>query len=119
MEARVKLLGRFARNRPIRSGTKPPLSRQILTTDPPLGEEVTTAIRPFLRAFTLSDHSVDLRETVFATVILQAAEALVLQQERMAPESRWSADAQTEVKLNRLLALGHLVWQRVLRNNTH
>ena len=49
--ARVKLLGRFARNRPV-SVKKPPIDRRRLTTDPHLRDEVATAIGGRLRATT-------------------------------------------------------------------
>ena len=41
---RVKLLGRFARNRPVRSVKKPSIDRRRLTTDPYLRDEVAKAI---------------------------------------------------------------------------
>ena len=42
--AHVKLLGRFARNRPVRTDIKPSLNQRKLTTDPQLREEVATAV---------------------------------------------------------------------------
>ena len=48
--ARVKLLGRFARNRPVRSVKKPPIDRRRLTTDPHLRDDVARAIGGRLRA---------------------------------------------------------------------
>ena len=54
--AYVKLLGRFARNRPVRRDTKPPLNRRKLTVDPHLREEVATSIAARLRVLTLEGY---------------------------------------------------------------
>ena len=83
--AHVRLLGRFARNRPVRRDTKPPLNRRRLTTDPQLRDEVATTVAARLQALPSRDTSVDARETAFATATLQAAAALVPQQKRTTP----------------------------------
>ena len=50
--AHVKLLGRFARNRPVREAKgPPPIERRRLTTDPHLRQEIVTVIGDHLRAF--------------------------------------------------------------------
>ena len=111
--APVKLLGRFARNRPVRRDTKPSLNRRKLTADPQLQEEVATAVAARLRALPLRDTSVDARETAFATATLQAAAALVPQQKRTTLGSGWSGDVQTEAELSRALAVRRTVWLRL------
>ena len=73
--AHVKLLGRFARNRPVREAKgPPPIDRRRLMTDPHLRQQVATAIGDHLRAFPPSGSSVDDVETAFTTAILQTAE---------------------------------------------
>ena len=60
----VKLLGRFARNRPVREAKgPPPIDRRRLTNDPHLREEVATVVGDHLRAFPPSDSNVDDVET--------------------------------------------------------
>ena len=50
--AHVKLLGRFARNRPVREAKgPPPIDRRRLMTDPHLRQQVAIAIGDHLRAF--------------------------------------------------------------------
>ena len=72
--ARVKLLGRFARNHPVRSVKKPPIDRRRLTTDPYLREEVARAIGDRLRATPPNGSSVNEVEAAF-TVDCAAARA--------------------------------------------
>ena len=80
--AHVKLLGRFARNRPVREAKGPPsIDGRRLMTDPHLRQQVATAIGDHLRAFPPSSSSVDDVETTFTTAILQTAE-------RVAPRER-------------------------------
>ena len=58
--AHVKLLGRFARNRPVREAKgPPPIDRRRLMTDPHLRQQVATAIGDHLRVFPPSGSSVD------------------------------------------------------------
>ena len=69
--AHVKLLGRFARNRPVREVKgPPPIDRRRLTTDSHLCQQVATVIGDHLRAFPPSGSSVDGVETAFTTAIL-------------------------------------------------
>ena len=83
--AHVKLLGCFARNRPVREAKgPPPIDRRRLTTNPHLRQEVATGIGDHLRVFPPSGSSVDDVETAFTTAILQTSE-------RVAP----AASAQT------------------------
>ena len=77
--AYVRLLGRFARNRPVRRDKKSPLNRRRLTTDPQIWEVVATAVGARLRALPSRDTNYD---AAFATATLQAAEALVPQIKR-------------------------------------
>ena len=75
--AHVKLLGRLARNRPVREAKgPPPIDRRRLITDPQLRQQVATAIGDHLRAFPPSGSSVDDVETAFTTAILQTAERI-------------------------------------------
>ena len=73
--ARVKLLGRFARNRQVREAKgPPPIERRQLTTDPHFRQEVATVIGDHIGAFPTSGSSVNVVETAFTTAILQTAE---------------------------------------------
>ena len=73
--AHVKLLGRFARNRPVREAKgPPPIDRRRLMTDPHLRQQVATAIGDHLRAFPPNGSSADDVESAFTTAILQTAE---------------------------------------------
>ena len=83
--ARVKLLGRFARNRPVRSLKKPPIDRRRLITDPYLRDEVARAIGGRLRATPPNGRSVDEVEAAFTVAVVQTAELIVPPQERRTP----------------------------------
>ena len=73
--AHVKLLGRFARNRPVREAKgPPPIDRRRLTTDPHLRQEVATVMGDHLRAFPPSGNSGGDIETTFTTAILQTTQ---------------------------------------------
>ena len=68
--AHVKLLGRFALNRPVREAKgPPPIDRRRLTTDPNLRQEGATVIGDHLRVFPPSGSSVDDVGTTFTTAI--------------------------------------------------
>ena len=103
--ALVKLLGRFARNRPVREAKRPlPIDRRRLTNDPHLRQEVATVIWDHLRAFLPSGSSVDDVGTAFMTAILQTAE-------RVAPPG-WREDAQAESKIIMTTAARQAAWKR-------
>ena len=72
LHSTCEMLGRFARNRAVREAKGPPhIDRRRLTTDPHLRQEVAKkVIGDHLRAFPLSDSSVDNVETAFTTAIL-------------------------------------------------
>ena len=92
--AHVKLLGRFARNRPVREAKGPPLiDRRRLTTDPHLRQQVTTVIGDHIRAFPSSGSSVDDVETAFTTDILQTAELVASPRATRLPGRGWKGDA--------------------------
>ena len=72
--AHVKLLGRFARNRPVKEAKgPPPIDRQRLANDPCLRQEVAIV----LEVFPPIGNSVDDVETAFTAAILQAVERVV------------------------------------------
>ena len=83
--ARVKLLGRFARNRPVRRVKKPPIDRRGLTTDPSLREEVARVIGDRLKATPPNGSSVDEVEAVFTAAVVKTAYLIVPPQERRMP----------------------------------
>ena len=67
----VKLLGRFARNRPVREAKgPPPIDWRQLMTDSHLRQKVATVIGDHLKTFSPSGSSVDDVETAFTTAIL-------------------------------------------------
>ena len=111
--ARVKLLGRFVRNRPMR-GAKgpPPIDRRRLTTDPHLRQKVATAIGDHLRAFPLSGSSVDDVETSFTTDILQTAERVASPRATRLPGRGWKEDAQAEAEISMATAARRAAWKR-------
>ena len=83
--ARVKLLGRFARNRPLRRVKKPPTNWRRLTTDPYLREDVERAIEYRLRATRPNGSSMDDGEAVFTAAVVQTAELIVPTQKPRVP----------------------------------
>ena len=111
--AHVKLLGRFARNRPVREAKGPPLiARQRLTTDPHLRQQVATAIGDHLRAFPPSGSSVDDVETAFTTAILQTAEWVAPPRTTRLPGRGWRGDAQAEAEISMATAARRAAWKR-------
>ena len=99
--AHVKLLGRFARNRPLREAKGPPsIDRRRLTTDPYLRQQVATAIGDPLRAFSPSGSSVDDVETAFTTTLLQTAERVAPPRATRLPGRGWRGDAQAEAEIS-------------------
>ena len=111
--AHVKLLGRFARNRPVREVKKPPpIDRQRLTSDPHLRQQVATAIGDHLRAFTPSGSSVDDVENTFTTAILQTAERVAPPRATRLPGRGWRGDAQAEAEISMATAARRAAWKR-------
>ena len=94
--AHVKLLGRFARNRPVREAKGPPsIDRRRLMTGPHLRQQVATAIGDLLRAFPPSGSSVDDVETAFTRAILQTAERVAPPRATRLPGRGWRGDARS------------------------
>ena len=115
--AHVKLLGRFARNRPAREAKGlPPIDRRQLTTDPRLRQEVATVIGDHLRAFSPSGSSVDDMETAFRKAILQTAERVAPPRTPRLPERRWRGDAQAEAEISMATAARRAAWNRQRAN---
>ena len=111
--AHVKLLGRFARNRPVREAKgPPPIDRRRLTTDPHLRQEVATVIGDHLRAFPPSVSSVNDVETAFTTAILQTAERVAPPRAPRLPALGWRGDAQAEAKISMATAARREAWKR-------
>ena len=109
----MKLLGRFARNRPVREAKgPPPIDRRRLTTDPHLRQQVATAIGDHLRAFPPSGSSVDGVETAFTTAILQTAERVAPPRATRLPGRRWRRDAQAEANISMATAARRAAWKR-------
>ena len=113
MSAPVKLLGHFARNRWLRVSAKPLVDRRRLVTDPPLRQEVATAVGRHLRANPPGDSNVDDVEAAFAAAIMRTAELVVSPQERRRPGRGWSGKAQTEAELQTATDAMHAAWQRL------
>ena len=113
MSAPVKVLGHFARNRPLRASPKPPVDLRRLVTDPQLRQEVATAVGRHLRANPPGDSNVDDVEAAFASAIMQTAELVILPQKRRRPGRGWSGDAQTEAELQTATDAKHAAWQRL------
>ena len=99
--AHAKLLGRFARKRPVREAKgPPPIDRRRLATYPYLRQEVATVIGDHLRAFPPSGSSVNDVETVFMTAILQTAEQVAPPRAPRLPGRGWRGDAQAEAEIS-------------------
>ena len=111
--AHVKLLGRFARNRPVREakGT-PSIDRRRPMTDPHLRQQVATAIGDHLRAFPPSGSSVDDVETAFTTAILQTAERVAPPRATRLPGRGRRGDAQAEAEISMAMAARRAAWKR-------
>ena len=111
--AHVKLLGRFARNRPAREAKRPPpIDRRRLTTDPHLRQEVATVIGDHLSAFPPNGSSVDDVETAFTTAILQTAERVAPPRAPRLPARGWRGDAQEEAEISMATAARRAAWKR-------
>ena len=111
--AHVKLLGCFARNRPVREAKgPPPIDRRRLTTDPHLLQELVTVIGDHLRAFPPSGSSVDDVETAFTTAILQTAERVAPPRAPRLPARGWRGDAQAEAEISIATAARRAAWKR-------
>ena len=111
--AHVKLLGRFARNRPVREAKRPPvIDRRGLTTDPLLRQEVATVIGDYLRAFPPSGSSVDDVETASTTAILQTAERVAPPRAPRLPARGWRGDTQAEAEISMATAARRATWKR-------
>ena len=111
--AHVKLLGRFARNRPVREAKgPPPIDRRRLTTDTHLRQEVATVIGDHLRVFPPSGSSVNDVGTAFTTAILQTAERVAPSRAPRLPARRWRGDAQTEADISMATAATRAAWKR-------
>ena len=111
--ARVKQLGRFARNRPVREAKgPPPIDRRRLTTDPHLRQEVTTVVGDHLSTFPPSGSSVDDVETAFTTAILQTAERVAPPRATRLPARGWRGDAQAEAEISMATAARRAAWKR-------
>ena len=108
----VKLLGRFARNWPVREAKEPPpTDRRRLTNDPHLRQEVATVIGDHLRAFPPSGSSVDV-ETAFTTDILQTTERVGPLRAPKLPGRGWRGDAQAESEIGMATAARRAAWKR-------
>ena len=111
--AHVKLLGRFARNWPVREAKgPPPIDRRRLTTDPHLRQEVATVIGDRLSAFPPSGSSVDNVKTAFATAILQIAERVAPPRTPRLSARGWRGDAQAEAEISMATAARRAAWKR-------
>ena len=111
--APVKLLGRFARNRPVREVKGPlPIDRRRLTTDPHLRQQVAAAIGDHLRAFPPSGNSVDDVETAFTTAILQTTERVAPPRATRLPGRGWKGDTQAEAEISMATAARRAAWKR-------
>ena len=112
--AHVKLLGRIARNRPVREAKgPPPIDRRRLTTDPHLRQEVATVIGDYyLWAFLPSGSSVDDVETSFTIAILQTTERVAPPRAPRLPGREWRGDAQAEAEINMATAARRAAWKR-------
>ena len=75
--ASVRLVGRFARNRWVRSIKNPRIDLQCLTTDPDIGREVATAVVKQLRERTPNGENVDETEIDFADAIVRTVELVI------------------------------------------
>ena len=113
VKAHVKLLGRFARNRPVKE-TKgpPPIDKGCLTTDPHLRQEVATVIGDHLRAFPPSGSSVDDVETAFTIAILQTAERVAPPRAPRLPTRGWRGDAQAQAEISMATAARRAAWKQ-------
>ena len=108
----VKLLGRFARNRPVREAKGlPPMDRGRLTNDPHLRQEVATVIGDHHRAFPPSGSSVDV-ETAFTTVILKTAERVASLRAPSLPGRGRREDAQAEAEISMATVARRAAWKR-------
>ena len=108
----LKLLGRFARNRPVREAKgPPPFDRRRLTNGPHLRQEVASVIGDHLRAFPPSGSSVDDVETAFTTAILQTAERVAPPRAPRVPGRGWRGDAQAEAEISMATAARRAAWK--------
>ena len=111
--AHVKVLGRIARNRPVREPRgPPPIDRRRLANDLHLRQEVATVTGEHPRAFPPSGSSVDDVETPFTTPILQTAERVAPPRAPRLPGRGWRGDARAEAVISMAMSARRAAWKR-------
>ena len=103
----VKLLGRFARNRPVKKAKgPPPINRRRLKNDPHVRQEILIMSEDHLRAFFPSGRSsVDDVKITFTAAILQTAEQVAPSRAPRLPGRGWREDVQAEAEIRMAMAV--------------
>ena len=103
----VKLLGRFARNRPVKKAKGPPsINRRRLRNDPYVRQKISIMIEDHLRAFLLSGRSsVDDVKITFTAAILQTGEQVGPSRAPRLPGRGWREDVQAETEIRMAMAV--------------
>jgi len=109
----VRLLGRFARNRRVRTVKNPGIDLQCLTTDPDVRREVATAVAKTLRERLPIGESVDEAERDFTDAVVWTAELVIPRKRRKRVARGWSVDAQTQSELEKAETEMHTAWDNL------
>ena len=109
----MRLLGRFACNRRVRTVKNPGIDLQCLTTDPDVRREVATAVAKKLREGLPIGKSVVEAEKNFIDAVVRTAE-LVMPRKRQKRVGRgWSGDAQIKAELEMAETEMHTAWNNL------
>ena len=114
--ASVRLLGRFARNRRVRSVKNPRIDLQGLTTNPNIRREVAAAVAKQLRERVRNGETVDEAEKNFTDAIVRTAEIVIPWKSQKRVRKGWSGDAQTKAELEMAETEMHTAWNNLKAN---
>ena len=98
----MRVLGRFARNRRVRSVKKRLIDIQCLTIDADIRREVAAVVAKQLRERPTNRESVDETKNEFTDAIVRTAELVIPRKKQKRVGRGWSGDAQTQSELEKV-----------------
>ena len=109
----MRLLGRFACNRRVRTVKNPGIDLQCLTTEPDVRREVDTAVAKKLRERLPIGESVDEAERDFTDAVVRTAELVIPRKRQKRVARGWSGDAQTKAEHEEAETEMHTAWNNL------
>ena len=106
----MRLLGRFARNRRVKSVKNPHIDLQCLTTDPYVRREMAAAVAKQLRGRPPIGESMDEAEKDFPDTIVRTTELVIPRKRQKRVGRGWSGGAQTIAELEMAETEMHTTW---------